>query len=168
MSTTTKQDVPVTTSKEAPLPSVLTNPFEEMERTFERLMQRNWLRPFKWDWPLANTVTECLNLRFPAVDVIDQDERVVVRAEMPGIEKKDIDVSMTENTMTIRGKARNEKKEERGDYYRSEISQSAFSRTISLPSGIDSAKVKAKLQDGILEVIVEKSNGSRRRPVTIE
>lgn len=87
---------------------------------------------------------------------------------MPGIEKKDIDVSMTENTMTIRGKARNEKKEERGDYYRSEISQSAFSRTISLPSGIDSAKVKAKLQDGILEVIVEKSNGSRRRPVTIE
>lgn len=168
MSSTTKQDVAVTTSNEAPLPSVLANPFEEMERTFERLMQRDWLRPFKWDWPLANTMAEGLNLRCPAVDVIDQNERVVVRAELPGIDKKDIDVSMTENTMTIRGKARSEKKEEHGDYYRSEISQSAFSRTVALPSSIDPAKVKAKLQDGILEVIVEKSNGSRRRPITIE
>lgn len=165
---TTKHDIAVTTNPESTLPSVSTNPFEEMERTFERLMQRDWLRPFKWDWPISSTVAESMNVRLPAVDVIDQDNQVVVRAEMPGIDKKNIEVSMTENSITIRGKARSEAKEERGDFYRSEISQSAFTRTLSLPSGVDPAQVKAKLQDGILEVIVAKANGSRRHTITID
>lgn len=173
MTTTSKQDVPVTTAlaeTDKNLPAVMGNTFEEMERIFERLMPRGWLRPFRWDWPISGEFGERLglDLRIPAVDIIDQDGNVLVRAEMPGFSKKDIEISATENTLTIKAKARAEKKEENADYFRCEISQSAAARTVQLPSSIDPAQVKAKLQDGVLEVTMPKANGSRRHPVAIE
>lgn len=173
-SATTKQDTAVTKGAEVEpersLPAVAFNTFDEMERMFERLMPRGWMRPFRWDWPMANEMVERrdLRLKVPAVDVIDQEEAVVVRAELPGFKKEDIDVSTTENTLTIKAKARSEKKEERQDYFRCEISQSATARTIALPSSVDPAHVKAKLKDGILEVTMTKIDGARRRPVPIE
>ena len=172
MTTSTKQqDVPVSTALTEPeqtLPAVVGNTFEEMERVFERLMPRGWLRPFRWDWPLSGELAGRMDLRIPAVDVIDQDNAVMVRAEMPGLSTKDIEVSATEHTLTIRSKLRSEKKEEKGEYFRCEISQSAAARTVQLPSSVDPAQVKAKLQDGILEVTMVKANGSRRHAITVE
>jgi len=169
MSTTNKQDVAVGGSEtEKTLPAVAGSPFAELERNFERLLRRNWLRPFNWEWPFPEMAAPGLELRLPAVDVIDQPEHVVVRAELPGVDKKNVDVSVTENSLTIKAKARSETKEQKGDYHRCEISQSAFSRTVALPSSVDPAQVKAKLQDGILEVTLNKADGSRRHAVTVE
>lgn len=91
-----------------------------------------------------------------------------MRAEVPGVKKEDLDVSTTDNTVTIKGSTRHEEKEEKGDYYRSEITRGSFSRTVALPSEVDSAKAKARYKDGILELTLPKVNKSKRRTVKVE
>lgn len=176
MTTSTKQDVVVTKGTEEErtlpaersLPAVAFNTFEEMERIFERLMPRGWMRPFRWDWPVASELAERMDLRIPAIDIIDRETAIIVRAELPGFDKKDVEVSTTENTLTIKARARSESKEQKGEYIRCGISQSASARTVALPCSVDPEKVKATLKDGILEVTMTKVNGARRHPIPVE
>ena len=95
------------------------SPFEGMDRMFDDFFGRGWLRPFRRDW-LAFPE---LDISMPKVDVIDRDEEVVVRAEVPAVKKEDIEVSISGNTVTIKGETKREEKEKTGDYYRSEISR---------------------------------------------
>ena len=66
----------------------------------------------------------------PSVDVIERDNEIMVKAELPGVDKKDLDISVTSNTVTIKGSTSHEEKEEKGDYYRCEISRGSYSRTL--------------------------------------
>jgi HSP20 family protein len=140
-------------------------PFEELDRMFDYLLPRGWLRPFRWE---GSEMAGGLEMRLPKVDVIDQENEIVVRAEMPGVEKRDLDVSLTENTVTIKGQTSHEEKEEKGEYYRCEISRGSFSRTVALPGEIDTEKAKASFKDGVLEMRLPKQARSRRRSVTVE
>jgi len=92
---------------------------------------------------------------------------VVVRAEMPGYKKEDIDISVSNSTLTIKGETKSEEKEEKGDYYRCEISRGAFSRMIPLPAEVDDAKAKASMKDGVLELTLPKLEKSRRHAIAI-
>jgi HSP20 family protein len=107
-------------------------------------------------------------MRLPKVDIVDQENEIVVRAEMPGVEKRDLDVSLTESTVTIKGQTSHEEKEEKGEYYRCEISRGSFSRTVALPGEIDTEKAKASFKDGVLEMKLPKQARSKRRSVTVE
>jgi HSP20 family protein len=150
---------------EKAVPARALSPFEEMDRMMESFFPRGWMRPFRWElphWP------ELRELRMPKVDVIDRADQVVVKAEVPGVDKKDLEVSMTENTVTIKGKTSHEEKEEKGDYYRCEISRGAFTRTVALPSDIDTAKAKASFRDGILELTIPKVEKSKRRMISVD
>jgi HSP20 family protein len=170
MATDTKQDVVVTRKQElqkAP-PQHAGGPLQELERAMERFMGMGWMRPFSWERPPWRDWNESFGLRVPAVDVIDMDDRVLVRAEVPGVDKKDIEVTATDTMLTIKGNVTREEKEERGDYYRCEISRGSFSRTVSLPSGADPDRVKAVLKDGVLEVSIPKLDEAKRRVVTVE
>jgi HSP20 family protein len=109
-----------------------------------------------------------MELRAPAVDVVERDEEVVVRAEVPGVEKKDVDVSITASSVTIKGETRREEKEEKGEYYRCEISRGAFSRTVSLPASVDPDKAKASFKDGILEITLPKVEKAKRRTLKLD
>lgn len=151
-----------------PAPRRSLSPFEEMDRLMEGLFPRNWLRSFRWDWPAAGDLAAPFEGRLPKVDVIDRDDEVVVRAELPGVDKKDLDVSVTENTVTIKGSTSREEKEEKGDYYRCEITRGAFTRTVALPGDVESSKVRAAFKDGVLELTLPKVEKSRRRPVKVE
>jgi HSP20 family protein len=143
--------------------------FEEMDRVFDTLLHRGWLRPFRWDRPsLLEEWTPALDPRIPRVDVIERDDEIVVRAELPGIEKKDLDVSMTDDSVTIKGALRREEKEEKGEYYRCEISRGAFARTVGLPSGVDAGRAKAKFEHGVLQLVLPKTEKTQRRHVEIE
>jgi len=102
------------------------------------------------------------------VDVIDRDDEVVVKAELPGVEKKDLDVSVTETSVTIKGTTSHEEKEEKGDYYRCEISRGAYARTVALPSYVDADKAKASFKDGVLELTLPKVEKSKRRSIEIK
>ena len=137
-------------------------PFEEMERMMESFFPRGWMRPFMSELALP------FEGKLPRVDVIDRDEEVLVRAEVPGVDKKDLEISVSENTVTINGKTSHELKEEKGNYYRCEVSSGAFTRTVALPSDVDAGKAKTTFKDGILELTLPKVTKSKRHTIKLE
>lgn len=142
--------------------------FEEMDRLFEAMMPRGWLRPMRWGWPSMSEVAQPFEGRMPKVDVIDRDSEVLVKAELPGVKKDDIDISVSDNSVTIRGCTSHESKEEKGDYYRMEMSRGEFARTVTLPAEVDSDKAKASFRDGVLELALPKVTKSKRRTIKVE
>jgi len=141
---------------------------QDIERMFDNFMSRNWLRPFR-DFPGFPGVRANIELpRAPRVDLVERDSEVVVRAQLPGVDKKDIEVSLTDRTITIRASTRKEDKEEKGEYYRREISTGEVSRTLTLPAEVDGTKAQAEFKDGILEIMVPKIAKSKRVQVDVK
>ena len=104
----------------------------------------------------------------PRVDVINRDEKVVIRAELPGINKADLDVSLTDDVVTIKGTSAHEEHEEEGDYYRREVSCDEFSRTVSLPCRVDDSKAKATFKERIMKLVLPRLEPTERRTVRVE
>ena len=148
-------------------PARALSPFEEMDRMFDQYFRRGWMRPWRFEWPSLPDVG-LPEMIVPKVDVIDRENEVVVKAEIPGVEKKDIDISVGEDTVTIKGSTRHEEKEEKGDYYRCEISRGAFSRTVALPATVDGGKAKGSFKDGVLELTLPKVEKAKRHAVKVE
>jgi HSP20 family protein len=153
---------------QAAAPARALSPFEEIDRFFESLLPRGFARPWRWDWPSMTETSMPFEGRMPRVDVIDRDNEVLVRAEVPGVDKKDLDVSVTESSVTIKGTASHEQKEEKGDYYRCEIARGSFSRTLRLPADVDGDKAKASFKDGVLELAIPKVVKAKRRSVKVD
>ncbi len=155
-----------------PTPLSALSPFEEMDRLFDRWFegrsQRNWLRPFAMERPLWADLELPFEGKMPKVDIVDEDENIVVRAEVPGVDKKDLEISVTDGSVTLKGKTNHEHKEEKGNYYRCEISRGAFSRVLTLPHEVDAEKAKASFKDGLLELTMPKLKKTNRRTVKID
>ncbi len=149
-------------------PARALSPFEEMERLFEGYFPRGWMRPFGWERPSWGELTAPFEGKMPRVDVIDRDEELIVKAELPGVDKKDLDVSVTENTVTIKGSTSHEEKEEKGDYHRSEMSRGTYSRTLTLPTDVEAGKAKAKFKDGVLELSLPKMKKAKRHSIKVD
>ncbi len=143
------------------------SPFEEMERWFDDFFPRRWMRP-RWEFPSFPEFESPFEGRFPKVDVINRDTEVVVRAELPGVSKEDLDVSMADNKLTIRATTSSEQKEEKEEYYRRETSRGEYQRTLIIPEDIDAENVQAAFKDGILELKMPKMEKAQRRSITIE
>lgn len=168
MAQTTKQEVEVTSksseTEKSRLP-MLAEPYESFERFLESMFRRDWLRPI-WREPLFEMMEP--RERWMSVDVVDKDDHILVRAEMPGIDKKDMSVSMTDHLLTIKGTFGREEKEEKRHYYRHEIARGAYERSVLLPENTDSSKVEASLNNGVLEVTVAKAKESKHRVVEVK
>lgn len=149
-------------------PSRSLRSFEDMEHWFENLFQRKWMHPLAGERPLWADFELPSFGKMPSVDIIDQDENVLVRAEVPGIDKKDLNVSVTDGTVTIEGKSSREETEEKGNYYRCEISRGSFSRTLALPHEVDADRAKASFKDGLLELTIPKVKKTNRRQVKVD
>ena len=93
----------------------------------------------------------------PEIDISETDKEICVSAELPGIEQKDLEVTMTDDSLLICGEKRKEETEEKKNYYRAERSYGSFGRTIPLPSAVDSAKAKAEFKRGVLTIRLPKS-----------
>jgi len=104
---------------------------------------------------------------FPAVDVYEEGDAVVLKAELPGLKKEDIEVEVEDNVVTISGRREKEEKVEKKDYYRYERSTGEFSRSVVLPVEIDAAKVTAKIESGVLEVKAPRKEGAERKATKI-
>ena len=135
--------------------------FEEMEHMLENFVPHGWLHPFKKEQAIFAE-------GIPRVDVIDRDDTIVVRAALPGVDKDDLTVSTTPQTVTIRGATKKEFREEKDEYFRCEISSGSFLRTVTLPAPVDEEKVKAKFKDGLLELTLPKIENAKRRSIKIE
>lgn len=164
---TSESKIPVTKASEMQKPASghALSPIEEMERMFERVFPRGWLRPMQWDWPSWSVLPE---LKAPAVDVIERDDEILVRAELPGVEKKDLDVTVSDSSLTLRGSKREEVKEEKGEFYRHEITEGAFARTVTLPASVNIDQAKATFKDGLLELRLPKTEKAKRRAIPLD
>ena len=170
MATESKQDVTVKKGAEiqkAASRKALT-PFDEMDRVFERIFPRGWLRPLGWESPLPSEFGESLEMRMPRADMIDGEENVVIHAAVPGVDKKDLEISVNDTSATIKGKVMREVKEEKGEYVRCEIGSGEFSRVFVLPCAVDASKAKAQLKDGMLELILPKVEKAKRHTIKID
>jgi HSP20 family protein len=152
---------------------MLFTPFQEWERMFSEFLGRGWPPPMRWDRSMLADLPSMWMPAFdfkgmPKVDVINRDEEVAVRAELPGVEKQDVGVTIADNVMTIRAESRREAKEEKGNFHRAEIYRGSFQRTFTLPASVDESKARASMKDGILEVVVPKMEKSKRHSVKVE
>src|SRR5512138_3085937 len=149
------KDVPVSKGalERLPRPTL----FGDIDRMFDDFLGRRWLRPFGFERSFPELASAA-----PSVDVIDRPDEVVVRAAVPGYKKEEIEISVSNSTLTIKGETKKEEKEEKGDYYRCEISQGAFSRVIALPAEVDESKAKASMKDGMLELVLPKLEQAKR------
>jgi HSP20 family protein len=92
----------------------------------------------------------------PAVEVAESDGDVVVKMEVPGVEKDQLNLTVSDDQLTVRGETRKESEEKRKNYYRQEIRYGAFHRTVPLPVEVDPGKAQAELKNGMLEVDLPK------------
>lgn len=168
MSKQEKQMIPVAAGKSGSKPSALLHPLTEVEKALERLLAKDWLSFRKNPLTAWDAMFELNGNRLPKMDVLDRDSEIVVRAEIPGIDKKDMSISVTDKLLSIKGQSRSEKKEEKGDYHWQEISSASFARSVMLPGAVDTAKSTAVLKDGVLEVTLPKLEGSRRKSIAIK
>ncbi|MFZ3065509.1 MAG: Hsp20/alpha crystallin family protein [Nitrospirota bacterium] len=104
----------------------------------------------------------------PAMDVMESDEEIVLKAELPGIELKDVEVLIKDNILTLRGERKFEKEEKKENYHRIERPYGAFQRSFTLPYTVEQEKVKAKMKDGVLEVRLPKTKEEKSKKIEIE
>jgi HSP20 family protein len=131
--------------------------FPELERAFEDFLGRRWLQPFGREWPRLGDLSSLLDRQLPSLDIVDGEKEVVVRAEVPGIDKKDLDVSISDRTLTIKGSTRKEKKEEKENFFRQEIRSGSFSRSVLLPADVNASKAESTFKGGVLELRLPKA-----------
>jgi HSP20 family protein len=103
----------------------------------------------------------------PAVDIKEEKDRYVIHADLPGVEAKDIEITMEDGVLTLKGVRANEKTDSREGYKRVERVRGTFSRSFSLPDTADSAKVEAKSKDGVLEIVLPKLEKSQPRRIMV-
>ncbi|WP_424042542.1 Hsp20/alpha crystallin family protein [Methyloceanibacter sp.] len=104
----------------------------------------------------------------PAVDIVEHDENYQVTAELPGMDEKDIDVKFADGVLTIKGEKREESEEKQKDYYRSERRFGAFQRSFRVPDGVEADKIAANVKDGVLTVLLPKSDDAKKREKKIQ
>jgi len=144
------------------------NSFEEMERRLESYFPNSWIQPFHMEWPFRGKLAAPFGGKTPHVDVINRKNDILVKAALPGVDKKDIDISVEKNSVTIKGTTSHELKEEKEDYYHSEISSGSYYRTLVLPEEVDEDKVKAKFKDGVLELTLPKAKIEKKKTRSIK
>jgi HSP20 family protein len=135
----------------------------DMEQMFDEFFSRR-LRPF-WDerrWPWRAT-----GISVPAVDLYEEKDEIVAKAELPGIEKDVIQVNITDHILTIRGEKKKEEEIKEKAYYRSERSYGSFSRTVDLPSEVRVEKARASFKNGVLEIRLPKTEGAKKKEVKV-
>lgn len=148
-----KQTVPATRESAGPV-----NRFEAFRRQFDRLFD-----DFAAPMPRFGSG----NL-MPEMDYAETDKDIVVTAELPGVDDKDVDISLADSVLTIRGEKKSERDEENANYRLTERSYGAFERSMRLPDGIDPDKVKAEFGKGVLKVTLPKSEAMRAKSRKIE
>jgi HSP20 family protein len=148
------------------------SPFDEMERAFEGMFEggfpRGWMRPWRMAWPSWPEFAPSLDVRVPRLDMIDRENEVVLRAEVPGVKKEDLEVTIQDEILTIHGEVKQEAEEEKGQYHWREMSYNTFSRSVPVPAGVDADKIKVTFKNGILEILLPRTEQAKGRKIPVE
>jgi HSP20 family protein len=104
----------------------------------------------------------------PAIDIVEKDNEILITAEIPGIDQKDLEVDLAGGVLTIKGEKKEEREEKGENYHRVERSFGSFSRSFTLPSEVQEDKVEAKYKDGILSLTLPKSESSKKKTIPVQ
>ena len=137
---------------EAPTPWRPFMDLDRWERDAQRMMDQFFGRPFMPRWPERWLRAEPREISAPSVDVFVEKNDIVIKAELPGMEKDDIQVNLSNHTLTLQGEKKREEKIKEEDYFCSERAYGSFSRTLELPGGVQGGKVAASFRNGVLEI----------------
>ena len=142
-------------------------PFDQFRREMD-----NIFNGFLTDWPVSTSrmLDRRLGNFMPQIDVAETEKEVRVTAELPGLEEKDVDVTLTQGVLTIKGEKREEHEENKRDWHHSELRYGMFERAIQLPAEIDADKAKASFKKGVLKITLPKTAEAQknRRQIPIE
>ncbi len=127
-------------------------PFDEMRR----MMEDFWMAPFEEFGRWGDGFT-------PKVDIKEEDKEIIVSAELPGMDQKDIDVTVTKDSIRISGEKKHEKEEEEKGFYRHETFCGSFDRVIDLPAEVEEDKAEAEFSKGVLTIRLPKSEEAQAK-----
>lgn len=146
----------------------LANPLEALHRQMNDLFE-NFFEEFNMPHlPSLWRGGESLSTLTPMFDVTETDSEIKVTAELPGMEEKDIDVTLENNVLTVKGEKKEEREEKKKGYYVSERQYGHFQRVLPLPVGIQEDKIKAKFKNGVLTVTLPKTEEAKKQGRKIE
>jgi HSP20 family protein len=142
--------------------------FSDVDRMFERALGDFWsptfprlLRPDFWR---GRPIT----VEAPTLDIYEEKDDLIVKAEVPGLSKDEIDISLDGNTLTIKGEKKKEEEVKEDDYYRCERTFGAFFRSIELPSEVKADKVTASFKNGVIEIRLPKTEEAKKNVVHVK
>jgi len=138
-------------------------PFEELT-SFRKEMDRLWDRFFS-ERPSMNILERGWE---PSLDISETKGELIIKTEIPGMDPKDIDISLVGDTLTIKGEKKQEKEEKEENYYRIERNYGAFSRMVKLPLAVQNDNIKASYQNGVLKITLPKSEEAKKKQVKIK
>ena len=126
----------------------------QMDHLFESFLGRDPFDTGKGEW-------------VPSIDEVESDREIVVRAELPGVDEKDLSVTLQGNMLTIKGEKKSEKEEKGKNFHRSESYYGAFQRTLPLTVSVDAEKIKADYKKGVLQVHLPKKPELKTREIPV-
>jgi HSP20 family protein len=138
------------------------------ERDMERMFDDFWGRRMRPWWPERWSMPAALEISPPAVDLYEEKDEIVVKAELPGMDKDNIEVNLSDHSLTIKGEKKKEEETKEENYYKSERSYGSFVRSIELPIEVQSDKVKATFKNGVLEVRLPKSEQAKAKEIKVK
>ncbi|AGF77152.1 molecular chaperone (small heat shock protein) [Desulfocapsa sulfexigens DSM 10523] len=140
--------------------------FDEMTKLFERFPSHPFsmmTHPTMWSGGPFSKMADIS----PSVDIFEEDDTIVVKADIPGISKEDLNVSINDSILTLSGEKKQEEKIEKKNYHRVERSYGSFSRSFQLPGAVNSDQVKASFKKGVLEIRIPKTGDNKRKKISI-
>ena len=150
-------------------PGEIASRVEDIEHWMERFLDDMWRRPFpsllgrdRW------LPVRPMSIRMPSLDVYEEEDSVVVKAELPGMKKEDVEVNLAGETLTIKGEKKDEKEVKEDNYYRRERSYGSFLRSVGLPCEVKSDEIKASFKDGVLEIRMPKTEEAKKKSVSVK
>lgn len=130
---------------------------EELDRVFEGLF-----RPLRW---VEEATSEALA---PAMDIIERDNEFVVRADLPGVKKEDIDVTLENGVLTLSAQVQDEAEQKGEHLIRRERHHGRYMRSLRLGTQVDTARIKAQYRDGVLELVLPKAEEVKPKKITVD
>jgi HSP20 family protein len=133
-----------------------TNPFSFLQREIDRLFDG------------LTGVPGFASAKLPSMDISETEKEIEITAELPGLEEKDVQLNVADNTLTIRGEKRSEREEKDKDYHLVERTYGSFARSVELPAGVKIDDIKAEISKGVLKVVVPKPAPAQTKKIAIK
>ena len=141
-------------------PTAIESMRREMDRFFDELTPFSWMR--------ENNGGSMMDVWAPSTDMSEDENEYVIKMDIPGMTKDDIEVNFEDNRIVIRGERSEEEKEEKKDYIRKERYSGSFYRSFTIPKTVDEDQIKAKFEEGVLKINLPNAEVSKPKEVKVE